>query len=129
MRKKLLYTGGLMSLLFGIIHILFWDVNNWSEELAVLSPDNRAIMQMLNVVTIYFFFFGTVISFFLARAKQFVFSDKAIILFFVGVYILRIAFGYPLFGFSAVEVSVWAACGLTAVLYLLSLREPHKAIV
>lgn len=123
MRKILLYVGGTFSLFFAVLHFLFWRLGNWQEELAKLSPDNSGIMQMLNVGSIYLLLFAAFMSFYLAKKKEFVFTEKAVIVFVAGFYLLRIAFGVPFFGFTLSEVVIWIFCLVQAVCYLAALRQ------
>tara|TARA_R110000868_G_scaffold411745_1_gene708505 strand:- start:184 stop:564 length:381 start_codon:yes stop_codon:yes gene_type:complete len=58
-----IYICGLYSFLFGVFHILFWLFFNWKTELQVLSVANRAIMQILNLRLIYYFFFVAILCF------------------------------------------------------------------
>ena len=53
----LLRIGGVFNLLFGALHIAFWNMFDWSDQLAMLSVENSNIMQMLNLVLIIFFFY------------------------------------------------------------------------
>lgn len=53
----LLRLGGAINLLIGILHISFWSLFDWTEELAKLSVDNSNVMQMLNLFSIVFFFY------------------------------------------------------------------------
>ena len=48
---------GLINLLIGALHVGFWRLFNWSDELTQLSWENSNIMQMLNLFTIVFFFY------------------------------------------------------------------------
>lgn len=51
-----------MNLLVGILHIRFWNLFDWSTELAKLSVINSNVMQMLNLfVIVYFFYTATVL--------------------------------------------------------------------
>ena len=125
MRKALLYIGGTITLCFALFHLYFWKLFNWQEELVKLSPENQGIMQMLNVVSVYTVLFAAFISFYLARVKVFLFLEKAVIIFIAGYYLLRIAFGIPLFGFSIQELIVWIFCFIMACCYLLALRQPR----
>jgi hypothetical protein len=110
-------------LLFAGIHLLFWRLGNWQEELPRLSPDNSGIMQMLNVGSIYLLLFAAFISFYLAKKKEIVFTEKALIVFMAGFYVLRIAFGVPFFGFTVSEVVIWVLCLIPAACYLGALRQ------
>lgn len=47
--------GGLHSLGFALFHLAFWRLFAWKRELALLSPANRAIMQILNLRLVYVF--------------------------------------------------------------------------
>jgi hypothetical protein len=125
MKKILLYVGGAISLLFAIFHLLFWQFCNWQEELPRLSPDNSGIMQMLNVASMYMMLFAAFISFYLAKKEAFGFTEKAVIVFIAGYYLLRIAFGLPFFGLSVDEVVIWVFCLIPAACYLVALR-PKK---
>ncbi len=53
----LLRIGGVFNILFGALHIAFWNMFDWSDQLAMLSVENSNIMQMLNLVLIIFFFY------------------------------------------------------------------------
>lgn len=128
MRKILLYVGGVFSLLFAVLHLLFWWLGNWQEELPRLSPDNSGIMQMLNVVSIYLLLFAVFMSFYLAKKMEFVFADKAIIVFIAGFYMLRIIFGMPFFGFTVTETVVWVFCLIPAACYLTVLRPKQDQV-
>ena len=49
--KRFVQIGGVINLLFAIFHLYFWKLFDWQHELVSLSPDNRAIMQVLNIHT------------------------------------------------------------------------------
>ena len=51
--KWFVQIGGVINLLFAIFHLYFWKLFDWQHELVSLSPDNRAIMQVLNIHTAY----------------------------------------------------------------------------
>jgi hypothetical protein len=122
-RKILLYIGGSLTLCFSLLHLSFWKIGNWKEELLKVSPDNKSIVQMLNVVSIYTLLFAAFVTFYLARKSKFSFIEKALIIFIVGYYLLRIAFGIPFFGFSLEELAIWIVCFATACCYLFALGQ------
>ena len=47
--QALLKVGGLYNLAFALLHLLFWWLLRWKEELPNLSPVNQALMQVLNL--------------------------------------------------------------------------------
>jgi hypothetical protein len=51
--KRFVQIGGVINLLFAIFHLSFWKLFDWYHSLATLSPDNSAIMQVLNIHTAY----------------------------------------------------------------------------
>jgi hypothetical protein len=122
MSKVLLYIGGTLTSCFAILHVSFWKLGNWTEELAKLTSDNSGIVQMLNTGSIYMLLFAAFMSFYLAPKEKFPFVEKALIIFIAGYYLLRIAFAVPFFGFSVVEVVIWMICFITAACYLFALR-------
>lgn len=124
MRKILLYVGGSITLCFSLFHLAFWKLFNWQEELIKLDPENKGIMQMLNIVSVYTLLFGAFVSFYLAKRKgAFSFIEKALIIFIAGYYIVRIAFGIPVFGLYMEEILIWIFCAAVACCYLLALRK------
>ncbi|MGD8836229.1 MAG: hypothetical protein PVI54_18330 [Desulfobacteraceae bacterium] len=122
MRKRLLYAGAGITVLFALLHGLFWKLGGWHEQLLMLTPENSGIMQMLNVVSIYTLLFGAGVSLALAGKPTLVSVEKAFLLFMAGYYVLRIAFGFPFFGFSMEELVVWTLCSVVASCYLLAFR-------
>jgi hypothetical protein len=126
MRKILLYVGGFISLSYVVAHALFWKLFNWNEELARLSTMNKGLMIMLDIGIIYLFLFATLISIYLGGLKEFRFSEKAIIIFIAGIYLLRFIFGFPLFGFTMLEIMNGIICIVAATCYLLALRNPKN---
>lgn len=54
---------GIYSIAFAIFHMLFWKIFGWKKDLAKLRPENRAIMQILNLRLIYVFLFAGVMCF------------------------------------------------------------------
>jgi hypothetical protein len=122
-RKILLYCGGSLTLGFALLHTAFWKLGNWSEELSRLSPTNSGIVQMLNLGSIYMLLVAACASFYLARKTMFTFLEKALIIFIAGYYLLRMAFGIPLFGISTEEIVIWIACVAVASCYLFALQN------
>lgn len=125
MRKIALYAAGFISLAFVIIHILFWKLFNWNEELARLSTMNKGLMLTLDAGITYFFVFATFISVYLARLKEFKFLEKTVLFFIAGMYLLRITCGFLFFEFTMLELTCWFFCFLAIFCYLLALRQPQ----
>jgi hypothetical protein len=117
MRRNLLIAGGILNVIMAVFHMAFWSLFNWPEELPKLSPENRGIMSMLNVAWIYTVLSNALISFYLAAIKQTNFLHKILMAIIGGGYLLRIGFGYPLFGFDMAELFVWVYCLATALCY------------
>ena len=67
-RLTMIRAGGVISLLFFVLHVLFWQMLDWPRSLAVLPADGAGIMQTLNAtVAVTMLLFGYV-SLFRARA-------------------------------------------------------------
>lgn len=48
MNKILLLIGGILNLLFSLLHLTLSRALNWNETLSCLTPDNRATIYILN---------------------------------------------------------------------------------
>ena len=48
MNKILLLIGGVINLVFSLLHLTLGKALNWSETLSCLTPDNRATIYTLN---------------------------------------------------------------------------------
>ena len=70
MKKKLLYTGGVLSLLFTCLHLLFPKMFDWGHSLTCLIPANRAVYLTLYIATTFILAMSVVICFVLARQKS-----------------------------------------------------------
>jgi hypothetical protein len=127
MRAKLLYAGGGMSLAFALFHCFFWELLNWAEELPRLSAANAAVMQMFNFNVIFRFLFQGGVSFILAKKHGPLSAVEKFVLAFIGGFcFLRAALGVPLFGVSAVEITIELLCTAMALMYLLALMSPQE---
>lgn len=62
----ILIVGGIYNILLAIFHIMFWRLGkfNWKEELPKMSSTNMAVIQLLNIAVIVFFFLVAYISIF-----------------------------------------------------------------
>ncbi len=63
-KNFILILCGLHSVVLAVFHIFFWRIFKWKKQLALLSLPNRAIMQIFNLRTIYFFFLIAFLCFF-----------------------------------------------------------------
>lgn len=61
---RLIRVGAVINLLIGVLHISFWKLFDWSNQLPKLTVVNSNIMQMLNLFTIVFFGYTTYLLWF-----------------------------------------------------------------
>lgn len=61
--ELMIFLCGIYSLGFAIFHTQFWKLFDWKNDLKLLLPHNRAIMQIANSRLIYFFLFVAAICF------------------------------------------------------------------
>jgi hypothetical protein len=113
MRQTLLVIGGGLNVLFGLLHIwLGWEFHHATH----LSPDDRALMEMLNVGAILFVFFFAYASFFYRKELLSTALGKAVLALILLMYLSRAAEEVILSPvFSAV---IFAVCLLVAGVYL-----------
>jgi len=60
----LIWIGGLYNLAFLIFHDFFWKIFDWKDDLKKLTPINKAIMQVLNLMLIFVLLIFAYVSFF-----------------------------------------------------------------
>lgn len=87
----LLRLGGVVNLLLGILHIGFWSLFNWPDELEKLSIDNSNIMQMLNLFLIVFFFYTAFILMYMPGKLLINTAGRIYIGMFAVLYLARLA--------------------------------------
>ena len=49
LNNMLVMAGGILLILLGLVHILFWHVFDWKNELVHLSQENMGMMQIFNL--------------------------------------------------------------------------------
>ncbi len=103
-----------------VFHIAFWKMFDWSEDLKTLRPENRGIIQTLNVVLIYIMIGAAVLCAVLAGEPELDGLARSVLAFNGGLYLLRAAVEFPLFGKAplAQGISVIAICGLAGAGYV-----------
>ena len=113
MKQTLLVIGGGLNVLFGLLHIwLGWEFHHATH----LSPDDRALMEMLNVGAILFVFFFAYASFFCRKELLSTALGKAVLVLILLTYLSRAIEEVilpPTF-----SIVIFAACLLVAGVYL-----------
>ena len=127
MKKGLLLCAGFLAIVFAVVHLFFWKMLDWNEQLRLLAPENRGTMMMLNIAVVYYLLASAGFTFHLARASRHGALEKALLLFFGGFYLVRIGFGAPVYGVNAEELFIWALCLIAALCYLLPLKMRDAA--
>lgn len=51
-------------MIFAVIHMMFWRLNDWQTELVKISAENSAIMQVMNLALIFVFLAAAYVAFF-----------------------------------------------------------------
>ncbi|MEQ8812051.1 MAG: hypothetical protein RIE59_23490 [Imperialibacter sp.] len=93
MKKHVLFIrlGGVINLLVGILHVSFWSIFDWHDELSKLSVDNSNIMQMLNLFLIAFFFYTAFVLLVMPGKLLSNNAGRAFIGMFATLYLSRLA--------------------------------------
>lgn len=118
MKKILLITGGVLNLLLAVFHMFFWSLFNWKDELLKVSRDTAGILQIANLILIFILLYFAFMTFFIIKKEISDFHAKSFFYLITGFYLIRIFTGYPLFGFSAIEVFVSVYCITVIVCYI-----------
>jgi hypothetical protein len=127
MRNALLLTGGIINILIAALHIAFWPLLNWHNELQSISRDTAAILQVENIIIIFMVSYFSIMSFVLLKNKKPDIFARSIVLCIIGFYAIRLIAGYPLFGFSIEEMVIWIICIVLITAYTSILLIKAKA--
>ncbi len=113
MKNRLLVIGGGFNVLFGLLHIwLGWEL----YRAAHLSPDDRALVEMLNVGVALSIFFFAYASFFCRRDLLSTALGKATLVLILLFYLARAVEEVILA--PAFSAAIFVACLLVAGVYL-----------
>jgi hypothetical protein len=87
--KLFLQIGGIINLLFVAFHLSFWKLFNWEQSLVSLSPDDRAVMQVLNIHTAYALAMFALVSLFFPNELSATKLGRIVSLSIAGFWVLR----------------------------------------
>jgi hypothetical protein len=117
--KLLLQIGGIINLLFVAFHLSFWKLFNWGQSLASLSPDDRAVMQVLNIHTAYALAMFALVSLVFPNELSTTKLGRIVSLSIAGFWILRAVNQAVFWGISSIGTWVIVfVCLAIAMLYL-----------
>ncbi|MBN2118895.1 MAG: hypothetical protein JW730_20165 [Anaerolineales bacterium] len=118
--KRLLQIGGVINLLLVAFHLSFWKMFNWGQSLACLSPDDRAVMQVLNIHMAYTLTIFAIVSFVFPGELSATKLGRVISLAIAGFWILRGVNQLVFWGLSlAGSWIILVICLAVAALYLI----------
>jgi hypothetical protein len=113
MKQTLLVVGGVVNVLFGLLHIwLGWEFHRATH----LSPDDRALIEMLNVGAILFVFFFAYASFFCRKELLSTALGKAVLVLILLMYLSRAVEEIILS--PTFSIVIFATCLLVVGIYL-----------
>jgi hypothetical protein len=115
MKKKLLFTGGVLALVFVVLHLAFPKMFDWTNDLSHLTKINHGIFWIFHIAIIYLLVMSAIVCFKLAYKPTFTASERIVLISYAGFYLLRIALGPVFFG---IELIIWLVCLLTALCYI-----------
>ena len=122
MKQTLLVIGGGLNVLFGLLHIwLGWQFHRATH----LAPDDRALMEMLNVGAILFVFFFAYASFFCKREMLTTGLGKAVLVLILLMYLSRAIEEVILS--PAFSIVIFATCLLVVGVYLAAILWKGEA--
>ncbi len=126
-RTSLIRVGGVISLLFFVLHIQFWSAFDWPGSLTVLPGDGAAIVQTLNVTVAVTMLLFAYVSLFRARALLTPGLGRALSLAIALFWVARAVSGTVFFGFSLVEVFTFLVVAALYAVPQLGSRAPANA--
>ncbi|MGL1934996.1 MAG: hypothetical protein OCD01_08245 [Fibrobacterales bacterium] len=126
MRKPILITLAIINLLMAILHGMFSTMFNWSEELTKVSMETKAILEIFNIISIWLLLYFAIMTLLLIKQKINTLFSNAFIVLVSGFYGIRLVLGYPYFGFSIQEMTVWGICAFIIGGYIMVWRGMER---
>jgi hypothetical protein len=117
MAQYFLIIGGILNALLAIFHLLFWKIFNWPGDLISLSPDNRAIIQTLNINCSYGLVLFAIVSIFYRHELLESRLGRLITGAIAGFYVLRAAAQLIFFGRDPVSIAMFISLLVIALMY------------
>jgi hypothetical protein len=122
--KRFVQIGGVVNLFFAAFHLSFWKQFDWPQSLALLSADNRAVMQVLNIHTAYVLVIFAALSFVSPNEMSTTKIGRTIGMGVAGFWILRAINQAVFWGLSSIGSWVCiVVCLGVAVLYLIPANQ------
>ena len=123
--KRLVQIGGVINLLFAAFHLSFWKLFNWQQSLAVLSAEDRAVMQVLNIHTAYVLVIFTILSFVFSNEMNTSKLGRTIGMSIAGFWILRAVNQAVFWGMLSVGswIAIVVCLGIAALYIIPSTRK------
>lgn len=84
-----LIAGGIFNLGFTIFHLFFWKLFDWKKDLALLTPVNRSVVQILNLCLTFMIFVMAYLSLFLQKEMLTTRLGKSLLIAFALFWFLR----------------------------------------
>lgn len=95
----LIRIAGVVSVFLTLFHAGFYWLLNWAQTLAVMNPDDRAILLTFNLIGVMLLLWSVVASLAFPRKLLDNVAGKSILLFFTAFYMVRIYGEFAYFGF------------------------------
>lgn len=125
--KVLIITGGVLSVLFTIFHLMFYKLFHWETNLQCLTHSDRAIMLTFNAIGILFLFYASIMSFIFRHRLAATGAGKSILLFFASFFVLRIITEFVCFGYRGIpSMIIILVCLIPVVCYTIPVFRSNK---
>jgi hypothetical protein len=114
----LVRIAGIISILFTLFHAGFYWLFKWSETLACMNINDRAILLTFNLITILLLLYSVILALGFTRELIETVVGKSILLFFTAFYMVRIYCEFPYFEFQMPgSIIIIAVCLIPAVCF------------
>ncbi len=118
MKRILMLAGGVLTVLFIVLHLNFPSSFDWKNDLQHIAPINQGILWIYHTLIIYLFGVWAALSFILARNVVYTVAERMFLLSMAGFYFVRIAFGPVFFEITPEEILGWLMCLVLVLCYV-----------
>jgi hypothetical protein len=114
-KKIVLIFGAVNNAASAVLHISFWQMFDWQNELPKLSNSNQALLQTENAAMVFFSLFMAVMLLVMLKHKTFDIFARSLILLFIGTNVIRLVTGFLFWELTTTELIARIMCGVVIV--------------
>ena len=117
--KNCLIIGGVLNILLGIFHFMFWAIFDWPNTIECLNSNNKGILEVLNIHGALAILFFGYLSIFRIEELQNTKLGRTVILFVALFYLIRLINEFIFWPYSDETIIMAIFLSVMTLLYVI----------